>query len=402
MIKKICVLLVMVFTNIMVVSALNINDCEIVFSFKLSSSLDENKYVCKNKKYGNSNDKIYYDVDNNILVLNNATIYYLTDYNESIKIKIIGNNNINLLHLNNKVTITGGGTLKFREESFVKKVDNGDKVYQYVYDNRYLVDQNKNIYEGTLLELSEDYNSLKEINKLPEEFKEEDYKLIQATDFINITPISITPAWLDTYISTNGMTSVENGYGIIKGKEEVATTLKSKEITLTSEKKLNEKYKLKVNDLSKEKEQYQDSVEGTMLKIYDISIFKGKKQVTIKDGIYTIKIKIDEKELSKYDNYNIVYIDDNNEIKETIEGTIEDGYLVFKVTHLSQYGIVGKKEELKEEEKIVLPSISTPNHNIIDIVLKSSFIALFAIVCLFGILFIYQKSKNINSYKRKA
>ena len=62
---------------------------------------------------------------------------------------IKNSNSIYLLHLNNKVTITGGGTLKFREDSFVKKVSNGDKVYNYIYNNNYLINEDKSIFEGT-------------------------------------------------------------------------------------------------------------------------------------------------------------------------------------------------------------------------------------------------------------
>ena len=51
-----------------------------------------------------------------------------------------------------------------------------------------------------------------------------------------------------------------------------------------------------------------------------------------------IKIALPE-DLKDYDKYEVVYISDG-EIKETIPATVEDGYIVFEATHLSQYGII--------------------------------------------------------------
>ena len=39
----------------------------------------------------------------------------------------------------------------------------------------------------------------------------------------------------------------------------------------------------------------------------------------------------------------MVYIT-NDEIKETIPATIEDGYLVFETSHLSQYGVIATEQ----------------------------------------------------------
>lgn len=51
-----------------------------------------------------------------------------------------------------------------------------------------------------------------------------------------------------------------------------------------------------------------------------------------------IKIALPE-ELKGFNKYQAVYIL-NDEIKETMPATIENGYIVFETTHLSQYGIV--------------------------------------------------------------
>ena len=51
-----------------------------------------------------------------------------------------------------------------------------------------------------------------------------------------------------------------------------------------------------------------------------------------------IKIALPDN-LKDYTKYEVVYID-NNEVKETIPVKVENGYIVFETSHLSQYGIV--------------------------------------------------------------
>ena len=58
-----------------------------------------------------------------------------------------------------------------------------------------------------------------------------------------------------------------------------------------------------------------------------------------------IKIALPE-ELKGYNKYEVVYILDG-EIKERLPATIEEGYLVFETTHLSEYGVIA--ENVKEE-----------------------------------------------------
>lgn len=73
--------------------------------------------------------------------------------------------------------------------------------------------------------------------------------------------------------------------------------------------------------------------------IADINVLDGNNNVVkISDTKMKIKIALPE-DLKDYDKYEVVYISDG-EIKETIPATVEDGYIVFEATHLSQYGIV--------------------------------------------------------------
>ena len=423
MIKKIIVFIIILSLIIFKVEALNINDCDVLASLKLQSSLDEDTYICKNTNYGKKEDSIYYDSVENIIYLNNSNIYYMSNYGNSLTMNISGDNIINLLNLDKNITITGNGKIKFREDSYVKKTENGEKVYRYIYNNSIVVDSNKKIYEGTLIDFAKQYQSLKANNTLPEDFKEEDYTLIQAPDFVNMTPVSITPSWIGTYITTELDSTVEEGYGVLKPKEikkeeekketletqkeetkeqkeetkEQPTTLKTEKVTLISSKKLKKKYTLKVDDLSSKKEKYNKKIsEGKMLNLYDISIKKGKKTVNIKDTNYTIKIKLDDIELDKYENYQIVYIDDKGNVSEYITGEIEGDYIVFKTPHLSQYGVVGKEIEKKEIEKENKPKekIVIKKKDSQGTFLKISLLISIIIISITSIIIISYKSKK--------
>lgn len=79
--------------------------------------------------------------------------------------------------------------------------------------------------------------------------------------------------------------------------------------------------------------------------IADINVLDGNNNVVkISDTKMKIKIALPE-DLKGYDKYEVVYISDG-EIKETIPATVEDGYIVFEATHLSQYGIVATSKSV--------------------------------------------------------
>ena len=165
------------------VSAMEFGDCEVLVSFKRSSSLDDINYICKGKEYGKSYEDIYYNGSE--LKINGFDSYYFSVYKD-IKVNITGVNSISLMHLNNtKLSILGNGSLKFKEGSFVKKVLAGEAVYQYVYNGKTIIDSNDKIYEGTVGEFETNYSTLIEKNKLPEVFNILEYELVQAIDYTN-------------------------------------------------------------------------------------------------------------------------------------------------------------------------------------------------------------------------
>ena len=138
-----------------------------------------------------------------------------------------------------------------------------------------------------------------------------------------------------------------------------------KEIESTGETKANiefeneisKNYKLDIQKVEVKKELANKNVKF----IADINVLDGDNIVKINDTKMKIKIALPE-ELKGYNKYEVVYILDG-EIKETLPATIEEGYLVFETTHLSEYGVIaenienegGKTNTSNNEEKINNP-----------------------------------------------
>ena len=82
--------------------------------------------------------------------------------------------------------------------------------------------------------------------------------------------------------------------------------------------------------------------------IVDINLSENGQVVKISDTKMKVKIALPE-DLKGFNKYEVVYISDG-EIQETIPATIEDGYIVFETSHLSQYGIIARNVEEKTEQ----------------------------------------------------
>ncbi|MBQ8659473.1 MAG: hypothetical protein IJ475_01380 [Bacilli bacterium] len=398
--RYLIIALLFIFSFVLDVNAMKIDDCEVLVSFKQSSSLDEDTYICKGKKFGGVVDSIYYSGEGSTIYLNNFNGYYLSNNDASgVAFNITGENNISTFHISqNKVRIIGEGSLKFKEGSYVKKVTNGEAVYNYLYNNSYLVLDNK-LYEGTNNDLLEKYELLKETNKLPEEFNLKDYQMIQAIDYTKMSSVVITEMWLNNKLDTSLSKSVVDGYGVVKYiKEEVSeNTLKSEDVVFVSEKKVNSNYELKVtdlksNDISNKVEDLLD--ENELLNLYDISVYNGKKEVTMKDGIYTIKIKVTN--LAEYSDYQIIYVNDDGEIEEYIDASLDGDYIVFKTSHLSHYGVIAKK--------MVEPVLINEDKSIsyTGTIIKCSILIIVALLLIGLISFVVIKSNQFNKTKKKA
>lgn len=343
------------------VKALVVDDCKVLVSFKLNSSLDEDSYICKGRGYGNSGEAIYYDNANNTVYFNNANIFYFSNWDEEVTINLAGSNNISLLHLSDvKIKVTGNGSLKFKQNSFVKKVSNGESIYQVSYKGKMVLNDNKKIFEGKKNEFVENYDVLKELNNLPKEYNEKDYVFEQSLDYTKMTSVLVTDSWLTDHINTNLSKSVVDGFGFVqyvtvedkkeeKSVEEQSNVLQTENVIFISDQKVDKKYKLKEEDLKEKEvaEKVNENLEDKdLLSLYDVSVYNGKQEVSMKNGKYTIKIKLDENS-NNYDNYQIIYVNDAGEIEEYIDGYIEDGYIVFETSHLSHYGVIANHVEVQ-------------------------------------------------------
>ena len=413
--RYLAVILLLVICSVVRVNALTIDNCEVLASYKLYSSLDEENYICKGKEYGSSIDAIYYSGNGSKIILNSFDAYYFTNWEEyDVTLELNGNNNISMLRLSDsKFSVTGSGSLKFKQNSFVKKVINGEAVYQYVYKDKTVVNSDKKIYEGITIEFEENYEHLKEINKLPSEYNLEDYVLEQVVDYTKMTPVTVTEEWINQHISTDLTIAVEEGFGVVKyvkpetqkapeatgDKTNKENQLETDNVILISDKKVNTKYELKEEKLTEHEvaNKVSSSIDKDLVSLYDVTVYNGKKEVSMKNGQYTIKIKLDGN-VDNYENYQIIYVNDNGEIEEYIDGKIEGDYIVFNTSHLSQYGVIASP--IVHEEVYSTLEISKVDPFVVN-VFKISILVIFIIgaACLVGILF--YKNYTLNNKKRR-
>ena len=108
--------------------------------------------------------------------------------------------------------------------------------------------------------------------------------------------------------------------------------------SITFEKEVSKNYTLDIKKVEIKKELSDKNVKY----LVDINILENGEVVKINDTKMQIKIALPE-DLKGYKKYEVVYIKDNK-IQENIPATIEDGYIVFGTTHLSEYGIIATEK----------------------------------------------------------
>ena len=109
-------------------------------------------------------------------------------------------------------------------------------------------------------------------------------------------------------------------------------------------KEVSKDYKLDIKPVEVKK----DLTNKNVKYVVDINVLENGQIVKISDTKMKIRIALPE-DLKGFNKYEVVYIS-NDEIKETIPATVEDGYIVFATSHLSQYGIVATNVEEKTEQ----------------------------------------------------
>ena len=125
--------------------------------------------------------------------------------------------------------------------------------------------------------------------------------------------------------------------------KEIQSTGKTKG-KIEFEKGVSKNYKLDIRPIEVEK----DLADKNVKYVVDINVLENGEVVKISNTKMKIRIALPE-DLKGFNKYEVVYISDN-EIKETIPATVEDGYIVFETSHLSQYGIVATNVEEKTEQ----------------------------------------------------
>ncbi len=152
------------------------------------------------------------------------------------------------------------------------------------------------------------------------------------------------------YVANKYVANLVNGLYVVEENKVIETN--DKKVTFKSDSALDNNYKLQISESSKEEktkaetkleELYKDNKEvkdTTLITLYDIKISDGTNIIPMNNGKFTISIDIDATK-TKYDNYKVIYIDNNGKISETLDAKLVDGKIVFETTHLSVYGIIG-------------------------------------------------------------
>ena len=150
----------------------------------------------------------------------------------------------------------------------------------------------------------------------------------------------------DREFEKDTLTTEESGYEWYKNVTLYASWTKNKEIKNDGEvkasiifaKEISKNYVLDTKKVEVKKELADKNVKY----VVDINVLENGHIVEINDTKMKIRIALPE-DLKGYKKYEVVYIKDN-QIQETIPATIEDGYIVFETSHLSEYGIVATEK----------------------------------------------------------
>lgn len=137
--------------------------------------------------------------------------------------------------------------------------------------------------------------------------------------------------------------------------KEIQSTGKTK-VKIEFTKEVNKNYKLDIKPVEVKK----DLKDKNVKYVVDINILENGEVVRISDSKMKIRVALPE-DLKGFNKYEVVYISDN-EIKETLPATVEDGYIVFETSHLSQYGIIATSVEEGDNTKTTSISKNETNN----------------------------------------
>jgi uncharacterized protein YjdB len=177
--------------------------------------------------------------------------------------------------------------------------------------------------------------------------------------YTTINDVEKQKAFVSTYIQTDLPITYEDGYVYINKSN---NTLQDGDVTFKSEQELNTNYTLKADNIysklsSTDLSNYNSKLNGKkLIALFDISVMDGTNKVDINSGKYTIRIAMSD-DMKNYSGYSVVYIKDGA-IVDTLDAKVVDNkYIEFETTHLSEYGVVGDVAVTK----IPLKSIEVSN-----------------------------------------
>lgn len=132
--------------------------------------------------------------------------------------------------------------------------------------------------------------------------------------------VTLYASWIKNSSDEDTVKEIENTTGI--------------KTIISFEKEVSKDYTLDIKQIDIKKELADKNIKF----LVDINVLEGVNIVKINNIKMKIKIALPDN-LKDYTKYEVVYID-NNEVKETIPAKVENGYIIFETSHLSQYGIV--------------------------------------------------------------
>lgn len=153
------------------------------------------------------------------------------------------------------------------------------------------------------------------------------------------------------------------------------------------EEEVSKNYKLDIKQIEISKKLSDKNVKY----LVDINILDNNNQIVkISDTKMKIRIALPE-DLKGFDKYEVVYILDD-EIKETLPATVEDGYIVFETSHLSHYGIIATNVEENNTKTTSTPKNETNNPKTGDNI-TTSLILFVASISTIGTLIVINRKK---------
>ena len=169
-----------------------------------------------------------------------------------------------------------------------------------------------------------------DINEETDKEFDKDTKIKETNGYERYKNVTLYASWTKT--------SGEPEQPVKETVKEIQSTGETK-AKIEFEKEVSKDYKLDIKPVEVKK----DLTNKNVKYVVDINVLENNQIVKINDTKMKIRIALPE-DLKGFNKYEIVYIS-NDEIKETIPATVEDGYIVFETTHLSEYGIIAKNVE---------------------------------------------------------